>query len=119
MEVGSPPEFKGTPDVWCPEEMLVGAVNTCIMLTFLAYAQNRKLELAGYESRAEARVEHRDGKYRVTHITLHPVVALKAEDQIPVAEQIFKSAKEDCFISNSVIATVDLTPQFTTERGAP
>ena len=36
--VGSPPEFKGQPDVWAPEELLVGSVNTCLMLTFLALA---------------------------------------------------------------------------------
>jgi peroxiredoxin-like protein len=118
IEIGSPPEFKGTADVWCPEEMLVGAVNTCIMLTFLTYAQNRKLELVRYESKAEGTLEHKDGKYRVTHITLYPVVALRSDQHIPIAEQVLKSAKEDCFISNSVIATVDLSPQFTTEPHA-
>jgi organic hydroperoxide reductase OsmC/OhrA len=29
VNVGSPPEFKGEPDVWAPEELLVGSVNTC------------------------------------------------------------------------------------------
>jgi organic hydroperoxide reductase OsmC/OhrA len=37
--VGSPPEFKGEPDIWAPEELLVGSLNTCMMLTFLALAQ--------------------------------------------------------------------------------
>jgi peroxiredoxin-like protein len=115
VEVGSPPEFKGSADVWCPEEMLVGAVNTCIMLTFLAYAQNRKLELVSYKSQAEGTLEHKDGKYRITHIALQPFIGLKAEEHRPLAEQILKSAKEDCFISNSVTATVDLSAQFGTE----
>ena len=35
IDVGSPPEFKGEPDIWAPEELLVGSVNTCMMLTFL------------------------------------------------------------------------------------
>jgi peroxiredoxin-like protein len=118
IEVGSPPEFKGDADVWCPEEMLVGAVNACIMLTFLAYAQTRKLELVSYESRAEGTLENKDGKYRITHITLQPAVAVKNEEQIPLAEQIFKSAKEDCFISNSVTAEVDLSPQITAAGAA-
>jgi len=33
--VGSPPEFKGDPSFWAPEELLVASVNTCMMLTFL------------------------------------------------------------------------------------
>jgi len=112
VEIGSPPEFKGAADVWCPEELLIGAVNTCLMLTFLSFAQHRQLEIAAYESGAEGIVEHADGKYRVTQIRVQPVVSLKRENDIPLAQELFKGAKEGCFISNSVTATVDLTPQF-------
>jgi len=38
---GQPPEFKGEPGNWSPEELLVGSLNTCIMLTFLTLAQAR------------------------------------------------------------------------------
>ena len=38
VDVGSPPEFKGQADVWAPEELLVGSVNTCMMLTFITLA---------------------------------------------------------------------------------
>lgn len=38
--VGSPPEFKGERSIWAPEELLVGSVNTCMMLTFLSLAQS-------------------------------------------------------------------------------
>ncbi|MGC2316851.1 MAG: hypothetical protein WA615_10185 [Bradyrhizobium sp.] len=41
--VGSPPEFKGEPDIWAPEELLVGSLNTCMMLTFLTLAQAQGL----------------------------------------------------------------------------
>ncbi|MGH9325540.1 MAG: OsmC family protein [Terriglobia bacterium] len=112
VEIGSPPEFRGSADVWCPEELLIGAVNTCLMLTFLAYAQHRRLEIAGCESSAEGTVENVDGKYRVTHIAVKPLIALKNERDIPVAEEVLKNAKEGCFISNSVTAAIDLAPQF-------
>lgn len=117
VEIGSPPEFNGTADVWCPEELLIGAVNTCLMLTFLSYAQHRQLEIFAYESNAEGTVEHVDGKYQVTRITVQPSVSLNRESDIPLAEELFKSAKEGCFISNSVTATVDLAPQFKTKDG--
>src|SRR5258708_1133764 len=60
--VGSPPEFKGEPDVWTPEELLVGSLNTCIMLTFLSLAQARGLTPAGYQSEAEGLLENVEGK---------------------------------------------------------
>ncbi|WGD55102.1 hypothetical protein QA641_15105 [Bradyrhizobium sp. CB1650] len=57
INVGSPPEFKGEPDIWAPEELLVGSVNTCMMLTFLTLAQAKGLTPLRYESEAEGLLE--------------------------------------------------------------
>ena len=70
--VGSPPEFKGEPGVWTPEELLIGSVNTCIMLTFLSLAQARGLTPAAYESEAEGLLENVEGKFRITEVTVRP-----------------------------------------------
>src|SRR5258708_32915672 len=59
--VGSPPELKGQPDVWAPEALLVGSVNTCLMLTFLTLAQAKSLVPLGYESEADGRLENFEG----------------------------------------------------------
>src|ERR1700724_3291741 len=64
--VGSPPEFKGEPGVWAPEELLVGSVNTCMMLTFLTLAQAKGLTPVRYESEAEGLLENIERKYRIT-----------------------------------------------------
>lgn len=112
LAVGSPPEFKGTPDVWCPEDLLIGALNTCLMLTFLAVAGVRKIEIVGYESNAEGTVERQDGKLRVTQIRVRPRVKVKAETDIAAAQEAMKRAKEICVITNSILATVDLTAEI-------
>lgn len=119
VEIGSPPEFKGTPDVWCPEELLLGGVNTCLMLTFLAYAQHKKIEIVSCESSAEGTVENLDGKYRVTRIVVRPVISLRHQSDIAAAQETLKSAKEGCFISNSVRASVELEPKFSESDGEP
>jgi len=68
IDVGSPPEFKGEPDIWAPEELLVGSVNTCMMLTFLTLAQAKGLTPVRYESEAEGLLENIEGKYRITEV---------------------------------------------------
>src|ERR1700674_771020 len=50
MDVGSPIEFRGEPGVWSPEELLVGALNACLMLTFVSLAQNKGIQFVAYES---------------------------------------------------------------------
>jgi hypothetical protein len=50
----------------------MGALNACLMLTFLYQTQLRKLEVLAYESSARDTLEQRDGKYRVTQIAVRP-----------------------------------------------
>ncbi len=50
--VGGTPEFRGGPDIWAPEELPVGSLNTYMMLTFLTLAHARGLTPVGYESEA-------------------------------------------------------------------
>ena len=90
VEVGNPPVFKGTSDVWCPEDLLIGALNACLMLTFLYQMQRRKLEVLAYESSAQGTLEHRDGKHRVTRIVVHPRISLKSGNDMAAAREAIK-----------------------------
>jgi organic hydroperoxide reductase OsmC/OhrA len=109
IEIGNPPAFKGTPDVWCPEDLLIGALNACLMLTFLYQMQLRKLAVVDYESSAQGTLEHKDGKYRVTRI---------AENDLEAAREAMKDAAESCMISNSILALVQPDPEFNARSGS-
>lgn len=110
--VGSPPEFKGEPDVWAPEELLVGSVNTCMMLTFLTLAQSKGLTPVRYESEAEGLLENIEGKYRITEVMVRPRVTLKDKAEFERAREIMESVEAQCFISNSIRSSVTLTAEF-------
>ena len=110
--VGSPPEFKGEPDVWAPEELLVGSLNTCMMLTFLTLAQRQVLTPVGYESEAEGLLDNVEGKYHITEVTIRPRVTLKSEAELELARKSMESVDAHCFIANSINARITLTPEF-------
>jgi organic hydroperoxide reductase OsmC/OhrA len=114
--VGSPPEFRGEPDVWTPEELLIGSLNTCIMLTFLSLAQARGLTPTEYESEAEGLLENVEGKYRITEVTVRPHITVKGEAELERAREIMERAEGECFISNSVKSMVKIIAEFS---GAP
>ena len=101
--MGSPPEFKGEPGNWSPEELLVGSLNTCIMLTFLTLAQARGLTPAGYESDAEGLLENVEGKYRLTEVSVRPRVVVETDAQLEVGRKTMEGVEAQCFISNSII----------------
>jgi len=109
--VGSPPEFKGEGGVWAPEELLVGSLNTCMMLTFLMLAEARGLRPAGYESEAEGLLENVEGKYRITEVTVRPRVVVSSDTDLELARKAMDGVEAHCFISNSITSRVKLTPE--------
>jgi organic hydroperoxide reductase OsmC/OhrA len=112
VTVGSPPEFKGEASNWSPEEMLVGSLNTCMMLTFLTLAQTKGVIPAGYDSEAEGLLENVEGKYRITEVTVRPRVTLKSDSELDLARKVMEGVEAQCFISNSITSKVKLTPEF-------
>ncbi|HUZ45682.1 MAG TPA: OsmC family protein [Terriglobia bacterium] len=112
VPVSSPPEFKGDPACWSPEDMLVAAADACLLMTFLAYSQREELELVKYESSADGALEFADGKYRFTEVILRPSLTFKTEDDAEIARMVLEEAHRDCIITNSITAAVKLEPEI-------
>jgi len=110
--VGSPPEWKGRPDNWAPEELLVASVNSCIMLTFLTLAQARGVTVVSYDSDAEGELEIVDGVYQITRITARPRVIVASGTQLDAARDAMEHVEARCFMSQSVKAEVTLIPEI-------
>src|SRR5437899_10435409 len=98
LEVGSPPEFRGEPGIWTPEDLLVGALNSCLMLTFLALSQSKGLGPLGYVREAEGLLENVDGRYRIQEITDQPRVAVGSHTNLEVSQKIMVAVGRNRFI---------------------
>ncbi len=112
LEVSSPPEFKGEPGFWSPEDLFLATVNVCLMQTFMEYALRTNLGVSAYASDAEGVLERAEGRYRFTEFRLRPQVVVKSSEDIPRAQRILDSAQGVCLISNSIRATVRVSPEF-------
>ena len=110
--VGSPPEFKGEPDNWAPEELFVASLNTCMMLTFLTLAQARGVSVLGYATDVEGVLENVEGKYRITEVAVQPRVTLNSRAELESARKAMEAVESHCFIANSINGRVILIPEF-------
>ena len=111
IEVATPPEFpKGMAGIWSPEHLLVAAVNSCLMTTFLAIAENSKLNYSAFSSKAVGKLEVVEGKYMISEITLMPTLTISAEDQKERAGRVLQKSEAACLISNSVKSTIIFEP---------
>ena len=109
IEVATPPEFpKGMPGIWSPEHLLVAAVNACYMTTFLAIAENSKLDYISLDCKAVGLLEQPEGKYQITTVLLKPVLVIADEHQAERAMRILEKTEKACLISNSIKSEVKL-----------
>jgi organic hydroperoxide reductase OsmC/OhrA len=115
LTVSSPPEFKGTRGLWTPEDMFVGSLELCHLLTFLALAAKRGLSIISYESNAEGTLELIDGAFRFTRVVISPVVVVPAGIVETDVLETFRLSHKQCLISNSVTAVVDMIPKIVQE----
>lgn len=111
--VATPPEFsQGIPGIWSPEHLFVAAINSCLMTTFLAIAENSKLEFQSFESNASCSVEKIDGKYQITEIILKPKLIISTSEKPERARRIIEMSEKSCLISAAVKTPIRLEPEI-------
>ena len=109
ITIATPPEFpKGEANVWTPEHYFVAAINGCLMTTFLAVAENFKLNFVDFESDAEGKLEMVDRKFMMSEVVLKPIVTISNEADIDLAKKVVEKAENACLISNSIISNIKL-----------
>jgi len=111
VDVATPPQFpKGMPGIWSPEHLFTAAVSSCLMTTFLAIAENFKLEYTNLEIKSKGKLEMVEGKFLMTEVLLEPVLTITNEKDIERATRVLHKSEAVCLISNSVKAKVTMVP---------
>ena len=110
FRVASPPEFKGEKGVWTPEDLLVAAVNSCMMTTFMSFAGRLKLPVVSYTSSAEGTLEFVEDGHLFTKVTIRPAIIVERDALVEQARKALNDAHEKCLIKNSLRSAVIVEP---------
>ena len=111
----SDPAFRGAPDRWNPEEMLVASLSTCHMLWYLHLCSVAGIVVLAYQDIAEGVMAERpDGGGHFTEVVLQPEITLAPGADLPRARALHHDANARCFIANSVNFPIRHEPVFNT-----
>ena len=95
----------------------MASVVSCFMTTFLAIAQNSKLDVVSFCASAQGKLEKVEGAgYQITEIILKPRVVVRDSRDLERAARILEKAEKNCFVSNSIKTAVKLEPQIYHEQ---
>ena len=109
VTVSASPAYKGDASKADPEDLLVAALSSCHMLSFLAIASKKKLTVKSYEDDATGFLENDGGRLWMTRVILRPKVVIDADAE--TLAHIHHLAHEACFIANSVKTDISVEPR--------
>jgi peroxiredoxin-like protein len=113
VSVATPPQFnKGIERIWSPEHLFTAAVNSCLMTTFLAIAENSKLDFDKFTSKALGKLEMVEGKYIMSEVALMPILTITREEDRERALRLLQKSESACLISNSIKSEIIFRPEI-------
>ena len=116
IQVATPPQFpKGIPGIWSPEHLFTAAVSSCFMTTFLAIAENSKLNFKSFQCNASGKLDQIDGKLQMTEVIVEPVLVIVDEEDRERAMRVLVKTESACLITNSIKARVTMEPVINVE----
>lgn len=96
------PAFHGDPTLYNPEDLLMIALSSCHMLSYLAVCAHEGIVVASYEDSAVGTLARRDGRVKFIDVLLRPKVVLRDGSDIAKARALHDKAHNICVIVNSV-----------------
>jgi organic hydroperoxide reductase OsmC/OhrA len=103
LHASADPAFRGNPQRYNPEEMLVAAVSSCHMLWYLHLCTINKVVVIDYTDKATGKMfESNGGSGKFEEIILYPSIIVSEKPMIPKAIELHHDANKMCFISNSL-----------------
>ena len=105
------PTFRGDATKYNPDDMLVAALSTCHMLSYLHMATVAGVVVTDYRDSAEGTMVTEGDGGRFTEVVLRPVVTITAASDPAKAEAAHEAAHHACFIANSVNFPVRCEPR--------
>jgi len=116
----SDPHFRGDPQRWNPEELLVASLSACHQLWYLHLCADAGVIVTDYEDHAEGVMrEASDGGGRFTQVVLRPTVQIRSGCDPELAMALHARAHALCFIARSVAFPVTCEPRVQVAAGTP
>jgi organic hydroperoxide reductase OsmC/OhrA len=108
----STPVFRGNPERYNPEELLIGSLSACHMLWFLHLCAEAGIVVTEYRDEADGTMQlNSDGSGQVTAVVLRPEVRLADSSRWNELSAIHERAHDLCFIARSVNFPVRCQPR--------
>jgi peroxiredoxin-like protein len=118
LRVAAPIDFGGPGDAWTPEQLLLGAVQSCFVLTLNVAARLSKIHVVDLKVDTVGIVDRRDGVTRFTDIVLRPKLTVAAGTGHERALRLLEKSEKNCLVSASLATPVRIEAEINEQNVA-
>ena len=102
LQVSAAKAFKGDDTLYNPEDLLLSALTSCHMMSYLYVCAQNQIEVLSYSDVSEGDLEvESSGSGSFKSVRLKPIVTIKDSSKQTLALHLHQKANELCFIANS------------------
>ncbi|WP_225034957.1 OsmC family protein [Winogradskyella sp. SM1960] len=102
LQVSAAKPFRGDDTLFNPEDLLLSALISCHMMSYLYVCAQHQIEVLSYTDTSEGDlVVEANGSGSFKMVRLKPIVTIKDGSQKDLALSLHNKANELCFIANS------------------
>ncbi|MBQ0768434.1 MAG: OsmC family protein [Bizionia sp.] len=113
LSVSAAKAFRGDDSCYNPEDLLLSALASCHMMSYLYVCAQNGIEILEYTDTAEAFLEVApSGSGFFNRAVLKPIVSIKEVSKIDFAIQLHENAHQLCFIANSCNFPIEIQPKI-------
>lgn len=98
----SDPTFRGDPERWNPEQLLLASLSQCHLLWYLHLCSTNGVVVTSYTDQAEGTMTADNNGGHFTDAVLRPQVTVESAEMVAKATALHADAHRACFIANSV-----------------
>jgi len=113
VAITAPPEFGGERDHWSPEDLLVGAIESCMLLTLLFFVDKMKIDMRSYRSEAVGDLDRTSNGLRFQNMAMEVHAEVGTAEDVEKFSQAAENAEKFCPVSSAVNFPVSLKVQAT------
>lgn len=120
IEVASPTEFaKGNVGIWSPEHLLVGAVSSSYMTSFLAMAEKMKLIFTQFSCSAILFLDRSEGMLKAIQIAIHPIITINKSSDSAKGLKVLNNTVKLCIVTTILKTEITIMPEIIIEPEVP
>ncbi len=110
LRLSADPAFRGDPTRHNPEQLLLAAASSCQLLSFLALASRKGMDVLAYSDGAEAVMPTDVTPVWITDIVLRPQILVARGTDHEQVLRLVDRAHEQCYVADTLNAGVRLEP---------